>query len=153
GARSSTAREFSSAAEDDLSVSLQTDPVQTTSGSAAAPVAPTPVDRPRRVSRLIEGGTDGNERLTSMAGAILIVLLAVLGVTILRIGQLIWVHLLVGLMLLGPLAVKMASTGSRFDRYYTHGQAYRSKGPPQPLMRAIAPMVVASTVVVFVSGI
>ena len=44
----------------------------------------------------MEGGTDGNERLTSMAGAILIVLLAVLGVTILRIGQLIWVHLFVG---------------------------------------------------------
>ena len=53
-------------------------------------------------------------------------------------------------MLLGPLAVKMASTGYRFVRYYTHGPAYRSKGPPQPLMRAIAPMVVASMVVVFV---
>ena len=101
----------------------------------------------------MEGGTDGNERLTSMAGAILIVLLAVLGVTILRIGQLIWVHLFVGLVLLGPLAVKLASTGYRFVRYYPHGPAYRSKGPPQPLMRAIAPMVVASMVVVFVSGV
>ena len=41
--------------------------------------------RRRRVGALIGGGTDGNELLTSMTGAILIVLLAVLGITILRI--------------------------------------------------------------------
>ncbi len=88
-----------------------------------------------------------------MAGALLIVLLAVLGVTIIRIGPLIWLHLFLGLVLLGPLAIKIASTGYRFVRYYTHDPAYRSKGPPEPLMRWSAPMVVASTVVVFVSGI
>jgi hypothetical protein len=88
-----------------------------------------------------------------MAGAILIVLLAVLGVTILRIGQLIWLHLFLGLVLLGPLSVKLASTGYRFARYYTRNPAYRAKGPPEQLMRLIAPIMVASTVVVFVSGI
>ncbi len=88
-----------------------------------------------------------------MAGALLIVLLAVLGITILRIGQLMWLHLFLGLLLLGPLAVKMASTGYRFVRFYSRDPAYRSKGPPEPLMRWSAPMVVASTVVVFISGI
>lgn len=88
-----------------------------------------------------------------MVGAILIVLLAVIGITILQIRQLIWVHLFLGLVLLGPITAKTASTGYRFARYYTRDPAYRSKGPPEPLLRAIAPLVLASTVVVFVSGI
>ncbi len=86
---------------------------------------------------------DGNERLTAMTGTVLIVLLAVLGVTILRIGQLIWLHLFLGLLLLGPLAVKLGSTGYRFVRYYTGDPAYREKGPPEPAAALIAPMVVA----------
>jgi hypothetical protein len=64
------------------------------------------------VGDLIAGGTDGNERFTAIAAAILILLLAVLGITVVRIGQLISVHLFVGLLLLGPVTVKMASTGS-----------------------------------------
>lgn len=102
---------------------------------------------------LFGGGTEGNEQLTTIAGAILIVLLAVIGVTILWIGQLIWLHLFVGVVLVGPLVVKMASTGYRFARYYTRNPVYREKGPPEPLMRGIAPLVVASTIVVFVSGL
>jgi len=101
--------------------------------------------RRRRVGGLIGGGTDGNEVLTSMIGAVLIVLLAVLGITILRIHQLIWLHLFLGLVLVGPIAIKMASTGYRFVRYYTRNPAYRSKGPPETLMRLTAPIVVAST--------
>jgi hypothetical protein len=107
----------------------------------------------RARTALTGGGTDGNEQLTSLAGAVLIVLLAALGITIVRIGQLIWLHLFLGLVLLGPLAVKIASVGYRFARYYTRNQAYRSKGPPGLLMRSIAPVVVTSTVVVFASGI
>jgi hypothetical protein len=84
---------------------------------------------------------------------ILIVLLAVLGVTILRIHQLIWVHLFVGLLLIGPVVLKMASTGYRFVRYYAHDDAYRRKGPPELWLRLIAPAVVTSTLVVFVSGV
>jgi len=75
------------------------------------------------------GGPDGNEQLTATTGVILVALLAVLGVTILRVQQLISVHLFVGLLLLGPVALKMASTGYRFVRYYTHSDAYRRKGP------------------------
>ncbi len=99
------------------------------------------------------GGTDGNEQLTATMGVVLVVLLAVLGITILRIQQLISVHLFVGLLLLGPVAVKMASAGYRFFRYYTRNVAYRRKGPPEWLMRVIAPVVVLSTVIVFGSGV
>jgi hypothetical protein len=102
---------------------------------------------------LTGGGPDGNEELTAVTGVLLIALLAVIGVTILRIGQLISVHLFVGLLLIGPVAVKMGSTGYRFVRYYTHDPAYRRKGPPELVLRLIAPVVVISTVIVFASGL
>ena len=102
---------------------------------------------------LVGGGPQGNQELTTIAGAILIVLLAVIGITIIRIGQLLWLHLFVGLLLLGPIVVKIASTGYRFIRYYTQNAVYRTKGPPEPILRVIAPIVVASTLVVFITGI
>jgi hypothetical protein len=49
--------------------------------------------RGRRRGWLTGGTTTGNELLTSAVGATLIVLLAVIGITILRIGQLLWVYL------------------------------------------------------------
>jgi len=107
----------------------------------------------RRPSRLLGGGIDGNEQLTAMTGVILIVLLAALGVTILRIGQLIWLHLFLGMLLLGPVLLKMASTGYRFLRYYTRAAVYRAKGPPMPALRAMGPVVVLTTLVVFISGV
>ena len=117
------------------------------------PVDGAPIRRSRDLNAIFGGGTDGNELLTSMTGAVLIVLLAVLGITILRIHQLMWLHLFLGLVLVGPVAIKMATTGYRFARYYTQNPAYRSKGPPDPLMRLTAPIVVASTSVVFATGI
>ena len=106
-----------------------------------------------RAGWLTGGGTDGNERLTAITGLVLIVLLAVIGVTIVRIGQLTSVHLFVGLLLIGPVALKMASTGYRFVRYYTGNAIYRGKGPPELILRMVAPVVVICTVVVFVSGV
>lgn len=103
--------------------------------------------------RLTGGGTDGNERLTAAAGVLLLLLFAVLGVTIVRNGQLLWLHLFLGMLLIGPVLLKLASTGYRFTRYYTANPAYRRKGPPAAPMRLLAPLVVLSTVVVFGSGV
>ncbi len=105
------------------------------------------------LARLTAGGSDGNERLTVLTGIVLFVLLAALGVTILRIHPLIWEHLFIGLLLLGPVALKLGSTGYRFVRYYTRDPVYRRKGPPSPYLRLLAPLVVLSTVVVFASGV
>jgi hypothetical protein len=98
-------------------------------------------------------GTDGNERLTAVTGVVLLVLFAVLGITILRIGQLMWLHLFLGIVLFGPVALKFGSTGYRFVRYYTNATSYRRKGPPHPLLRALGPVVVLSTVGVFLTGL
>ncbi len=99
------------------------------------------------------GGTEGNERLTVITGWVLIVLLAVLGVTIVGIGQLMWMHLFVGVLLIGPVALKMASTGYRFVRYYTANPRYRTKGPPAPALRMLAPVLVLLTFAVFGTGV
>jgi hypothetical protein len=101
----------------------------------------------------LRGGPDGNEELTAYAGAVLLVLLAVLGVTIVRVKQLISIHLFLGLLLIGPVALKMASTGYRFVRYYSHNPAYRRKGPPDAWLRAIGPIVVLTTIGVFATGV
>ena len=109
--------------------------------------------RPKAARKLFGGGIDGNEQLTAMAGVILIVLLAALGITILRIGQLIWLHLFLGLLLLGPVALKLASTGYRMARYYLRTAIYMAKGPPMLALRAMGPILVALTAAVFVSGV
>ena len=80
-------------------------------------------------------------------------LLAVIGVTIIWLRPLLSVHLFVGLVLLGPLVLKLASTGYRFVRYYSGNPRYRSKGAPPTPLRLIAPIVVISTVVVMASGV
>jgi hypothetical protein len=102
---------------------------------------------------LTAGGPTGNEQLTAATGVILLVLLAALGVTILRIRPLLSEHMFLGILLIPPIALKMASTGYRFVRYYTSNLRYRSKGAPPAILRLIAPIVVASTMVVFASGV
>jgi hypothetical protein len=113
--------------------------------------APAPAAAPER--SLVAGGTNGNRLLTAQTGAILIVLLLLLGLTILRIGQLIWLHMFVGMLLIPIVLLKMGSTGYRFARYYTSNPSYRREGPPAPLLRMIAPLVVLSTIAVFATGV
>src|SRR6478735_677556 len=97
--------------------------------------------------------TEGNERLTGLTAVVLLVLLAVEGVTIVWLRPLLTVHLFVGLMLIPPVMLKLGSTGYRFARYYMRNSDYRGKGPPAALLRWSAPVVVLSTVVVLASGV
>jgi hypothetical protein len=106
-----------------------------------------------RRAGLTAGSTEGNERLTVITGALLIVLLAVLGVTIVFIGRLLWWHLFLGMALIGPVCLKVASTGYRFVRYYTADPPYRHKGPPPPALRALGPVLVGLTAIVFATGV
>jgi hypothetical protein len=98
-------------------------------------------------------GVVANQRLTSLTGALLFVLLGLIGITILSVRSLLPQHLLLGFVLIPPLALKMASTTYRFTRYYTGDPAYRAAGPPPLYLRLIAPIVVVSTVAVFITGL
>ena len=62
-------------------------------------------------------------------------------------------HMFIGLMLIPPIALKLASTGYRFVRYYTGAPVYVAKGPPQLALRVLAPVLVATTVMIFVTGV
>ena len=106
------------------------------------------------MARFLRGGSEGNARLTATTGLVLLVLLAVEGVTILSIRQLLSVHVFVGLLLIPPVALKLAVTGYRFARYYARAFEYVRKGPPLLLMRMlVAPGLIAATLVVFGTGV
>jgi hypothetical protein len=107
-----------------------------------------PTQRPQR-----SGGAEGNERLTAMTGAVLVVLLAVEGFTILRVGRLLTLHFFLGMLLLGPVALKAGSVIFRFARYYAGSAPYRRKGPPALLLRMLGPVVILLTACVFGSGV
>jgi hypothetical protein len=98
-------------------------------------------------------GTEGNERLTAMTGAVLLILLLVECYTILKIGRLITPHVFLGMLLLGPVSLKACSVLYRFVRYYTGSAPYRRKGPPAPLLRVIGPVIMLLTACVFGSGV
>ena len=91
--------------------------------------------------------------MTAGTGAILFGLLFVEGITILMLDWLFSVHVFVGMLLVPPVALKLATTGYRFTRYYTGSPAYRRAGRPRMLLRAIAPIVVLSTLGVFGTGV
>src|SRR3954447_8656593 len=99
------------------------------------------------------GGPEGNEILTGAIGAVLTVLLVAEGITIIRIGGLVTVHMFIGLVLIPPVILKLASTGYRFVRYYSGAPTYREKGPPLLALRLLAPVFVATTLGVFATGV
>lgn len=108
---------------------------------------------PRGLRARLRGGPEGNEQLTAVTGAVLVILLAALGITIVRIGQLTWLHLFLGFLLIGPVLLKMSSTGYRFVLYYIKDPSYRIRGAPETWLRLIAPVVVLTTIGVFVTGV
>ena len=108
---------------------------------------------PRKHAPPAGGGAEGNERLTAATGALLLVLLAAEGVTILRIHRLLTVHFFIGMLLLGPVALKASSTCYRFVRYYTGAPDYRRKGAPAPLLRLLGPLVLATSLSVLGTGV
>jgi hypothetical protein len=99
------------------------------------------------------GGTEGNERLTAMTGAVLLVLLAVEGVTLLRLHSMLTLHFFVGMLLVGPVLLKIGSTCYRFMRYYTGSAPYVRRGPPALPLRVLGPVVVLSSVGVIGTGV
>jgi hypothetical protein len=98
-------------------------------------------------------GVESNARLTGTTAVILLVLLAIEGVTILGVRSHLTLHVFVGMLLIPPVLVKIGSTTWRFYRYYTGTPAYRKKGPPHPILRLLGPVVVVLTVILFASGV
>src|SRR5579875_2607538 len=98
-------------------------------------------------------GVAGNARLTAATGTLLTLLLLVEGFTILDVRGYITLHAAVGLVLIGPVALKSASTMYRFARYYTGRAPYVRKGPPHIVLRVLGPLVVLTTLAVLGTGV
>ena len=98
-------------------------------------------------------GVEANARLTGMTAALLLVLLAVEGFTILRIGKLLTLHVVIGMVVVPPVLLKIGSTTWRFARYYLGSPEYRQKGPPPAILRLLGPFLVVLTLAVLGSGI
>ncbi|HEX4202932.1 MAG TPA: hypothetical protein VHZ51_01770 [Ktedonobacteraceae bacterium] len=114
------------------------------------PSRPTGTDEENRESR---SGVVGNKRLTALAGVVLLVLILVELVSTANLYALLPLHIFVGVLLAGPLVVKLGSTGYRFLRYYTKSPAYVRSGPPRLPLRLLAPLLLVTTLLVVGSGI
>lgn len=104
-------------------------------------------------SARVDDGVEGNSRLTAVNGTVLLILLAVEGVTILSVRQMITLHIYLGVLLVGPVLLKCLSTGYRFARYYLGAGPYLRKGPPHAILRVLGPLVIVSSLAVLGTGI
>jgi hypothetical protein len=98
-------------------------------------------------------GVEGNARMTGVLGAILLIALAVEGVTVAGVREMFTLHVFIGLFVIPVVCLKLASTGYRFLHYYRGVAAYRAKGPPHPILRIAAPLVTLSTISLLGTGV
>lgn len=98
-------------------------------------------------------GVAGNARLIASLGAVLFVLLAAEGITILGIRPLLAWHVAIGMVIVALFVAKVGVTFHRFARYYLGDPAYREKGPPAVALRLAGPFVVLLTGAVLASGV
>ncbi len=101
----------------------------------------------------IRDGVAGNARLTGGTAVALLLLLAAEGATIPFIGSLLEAHVFIGMLLIPPVFLKLGSTGYRFFRYYAGNPPYLLKGPPDLVLRVLAPGVILTTLALFGSGV
>jgi hypothetical protein len=98
-------------------------------------------------------GPESNAQLTGSVAIVLLLPLALVFVTGLVVQRFPVIYALLGFLLIPPVLLKLGSVGYRVARYYTGDLAYRAVGPPGPAMRALRPVMVVLTLVVFGSGV
>jgi hypothetical protein len=118
------------------------------------PVAASPSDSPAQpVAAAVAAGPRGNQRLTAMTGAVLLVLFTAEVITSLLMGSLLDLHFFLGMLLIGPVCLKISSTVWRFCRYYLGSQPYVRRGSPPTLQRVLGPLLILTSVAVLGTGV
>jgi hypothetical protein len=95
----------------------------------------------------------GNARLTAITGAVLLVLFGAEVITTLLMGSLFGLHFFLGMVLIGPVCLKIGSTMWRFCRYYLGSQPYVRRGPPPTMQRVLGPALVLTSAGVLGTGV
>jgi hypothetical protein len=99
-------------------------------------------------------GVEPNARLTAMTGVVLLVLfIAEIATVLIGARSILTLHVALGLLLVPPVLLKIASTTWRMAAYYRGNAAYREKGPPALALRILGPFLVFLTMLLFLSGI
>ena len=101
----------------------------------------------------VDEGVEGNSRLTSANGMVLLVMLAVEGVTILDVRSMLTLHIFLGIMIVPPVLLKSATALYRFAKYYRGAEPYVRKGPPHIVLRALGPLVVLTSLALLGTGV
>jgi hypothetical protein len=96
---------------------------------------------------------DGNERLTSLVAAVLLILLFLVGLTVPVANAQTRLHVFLGVVVIPPVLMKVASTSWRFIKYYAGNFSYRRKGLPVLLLRLLGPVLVVVTLIMLFSGV
>lgn len=100
-----------------------------------------------------QAGVIGNKSLTALVSLVLLMLIIVELVTSAFLHIWLPAHTVVGVLLAGPLLLKMGATGWRFLRYYTRVPAYVRWRPPPLVLRVLGPVLLVTTLVMVGSGI
>ena len=100
-----------------------------------------------------DDGPEGNARITAANGLVLLVLLAVEGVTVLDVRGMLTLHILLGVILIPPVLLKSATTFWRFAKYYRGAEPYLRKGPPHIILRVLGPLVLLSSLALLGTGL
>jgi hypothetical protein len=95
----------------------------------------------------------GNARLTAITGAVLLILFSAEVITTLLMGSLFGLHFFLGMVLIGPVCLKIGSTVWRFCRYYLGSPPYVRRGPPPILQRVLGPALVIASAGVLGTGV
>src|SRR5438552_13440756 len=99
-------------------------------------------------------GVEANARLTAMTAVVLLVLfIAEIATVLIGARSVLTLHVALGLLLVPPVLLKIASASWRMAAYYRGNAAYREKGPPALALRVLGPFLVFLTMLVFASGI
>jgi hypothetical protein len=97
---------------------------------------------------------EANARLTGAAGIVILILLtAELVSVVLGAASVLSLHVAIGLILVPPVLVKLASTTWRMVNYYLGAAAYVHRGPPPAPARVLGPILSLAIVLVLISGI
>ena len=93
----------------------------------------------RRSGRRADAGASGNARLTAANAAVLLVLLAAEGVTVLRVRQLLSPHVFIGMVLIPPVLLKVASAASAVRPLLHRRAGLSAHGPTASAAASVRP--------------
>jgi hypothetical protein len=108
----------------------------------------------RRVALLGKRNPDGNSRLTGISASFLLPLFLFEVVTVvLGVKSVITLHVVIGLILLGPALLKLASVTYRMVSYYRGVAAYQQRGRPTVGLRLLGAALGVLFVLLMASGL